>query len=242
VKLSRVTIAAPGATLAGILYAPDGTPRAQAVVLAHGYTASKETMDLLAGYLCGRGYSCVTFDFRGHKLGGSTGSMTGAEDALADLRAAADFARDRLGAPRLVLVGHSMGGLAALVVAAERADVSCSVAIAVGARPSHGFATPVGRALHVQRADYVEGLDTEPHLAQLDAIVPRVTAVRCPALVVAARSDVIVSVEDVRSLAGLVPGAELVEVASGHQEAPERARGIVANWIASREARVESRE
>jgi pimeloyl-ACP methyl ester carboxylesterase len=95
-RLARVTIGAPGARLAGIVYTPDGKRRPLGVVLAHGYTASKETMDLPASYLCGRGYPCLTFDFRGHKLGGSTGAMTGAEDALADMRAAADFARVRL--------------------------------------------------------------------------------------------------------------------------------------------------
>lgn len=233
-RLARIAFEAPGARLAGIAYEPRGACRETAIVLAHGYTASSGSMDLPASYLCLRGYPCLTFDFRGHKLGGSTGTLTGAADVLADIRAAAAHARARFGLRRVALVGHSMGGLAAVGHAADDDDVGAVVAIAIGARPSSGFETPLGHALHLQRADYVDGIPSRQLLAELDTVALRAREVRAPLLVIAARSDVIVAMEDAHALAALAPYGEVTEVAASHLDAPDRARALLANWLDSR--------
>src|SRR5207244_1044413 len=91
-KLERVVIPGDGVTLAGLVYTPREDSGRPCVVVSHGFTASKESVDLLAAYLCHRGYPCVTYDFRGHKLGGSTGDLNHASDTLADLDAAIRYA------------------------------------------------------------------------------------------------------------------------------------------------------
>lgn len=233
IQLERVTITAGSAHLAGLVYVPPLVKRPCCVVLAHGFTASKESMDLLAGYLCGRGYGCVTFDFRGHKLGGSTGELTGVHDAMEDMQAASAYAMARFHSTRCALVGHSMGGMVALSLAGRIPSVAGVAAIAIGTHPSRGFATVIGQAMHVQRAGYVAGIEPKRLLEQLDGLGPTVAALYGrPSLFVIARSDVLVAPDTVRELAALAgPDAQVVEVAASHLDAPQRCRGAVAAWL-----------
>src|SRR5689334_10779520 len=92
VRLSQIQIARPDLTLAGLTYSPVGDLKPFVAILSHGYTASKESVDLLAGYLASRGYPCVTFDCRGHKLGSSGGRLDDVQDAVEDLKAVAAWA------------------------------------------------------------------------------------------------------------------------------------------------------
>lgn len=232
-KLTRVTIPNGPVRLAGLVYTPDGEAQRLGVVLAHGYTASKASMDLLAAYLCGRGYSCLAFDFRGHKLGGSNGELNAASEAVEDLDAAAQWAGAHFGPVPCVLVGHSMGALVSLVLAGQRPEIAGVAAIATGPRPTRGFAGKVGQAMLAQRADYVTGLEPLRLLAQMDELAQGIGALDGrPALFVAARGDVLMKPEKVRELALRVgPTAEYVEVDGSHLEAPDRARGVVANWL-----------
>src|SRR5207247_1170624 len=128
-KLERVSIPGDDVTLAGLVYTPREDTRGAVVVVSHGFTASKESVDLLAAYLAQRGHSCLTFDFRGHKLGGSTGDLNHAVETLADLGAAIEFAKDRLSREDCILAGHSMGALVSLLVASRRHEVMAVAAV-----------------------------------------------------------------------------------------------------------------
>jgi pimeloyl-ACP methyl ester carboxylesterase len=68
-------------------------------------------------------------------------------------------------------------------------------------------------------------IDSRPHLA----------AIRCPALIVAAREDAIMPLAWLEELAGGIPGARLEVVeASGHcstLEQPERVTGLLRGWL-----------
>jgi pimeloyl-ACP methyl ester carboxylesterase len=228
-----VTIPNGTVLLAGLVYEPDEEPRRIGLVLAHGFTASKESLDLLASYLCNRGFPCLTFDFRGHKLGGSTGELHSPEDAVSDMEAALEFAMQRFSCEKYVLIGHSMGALVSVALAAKRSDVAGVAVIAVGPEPSRGFSGKLGQALLEQRNDYVAGLDTPTLLRRFDTLVHHVEELRArPLLFVAARGDVLMKPERVRSLAGRAgPGATYVEIDGTHLDAPDRARGVVANWL-----------
>jgi pimeloyl-ACP methyl ester carboxylesterase len=88
------------------------------VVLAHMFPADRGSWAEFASLLAGEGYRALNFDFRGY---GGSGGTRAIPEMWRDVLAAADELRAR-GARRVVLVGASMGGTAALV-AASRADL-----------------------------------------------------------------------------------------------------------------------
>lgn len=89
-------------------------------MLAHCFTCSADLSALrrVASGLTERGIAVVRFDFTG--LGSSDGEFANTDftSNVGDLVAAADWMREHLSAPQL-LIGHSLGG-AAVVVAADR--------------------------------------------------------------------------------------------------------------------------
>ncbi len=88
---------------------------ATGVVLAHMLGSDQGAWDELGDTLAARGFTVFTFDFRGH------GSSPGPRDvtlAASDLRTAVRVVQTQLRLPRLFVVGASMGGTAALKVAA----------------------------------------------------------------------------------------------------------------------------
>lgn len=98
---------------------PDGTvvhyrdqgPRdAPVLVLVHGFSASLIDWDAWADRLDNR-YRVIRLDLPGHGLTQAPAGYQGGMDAYADL---IDGVTRRLGAPRFVLAGNSMGGGAAL--------------------------------------------------------------------------------------------------------------------------------
>ena len=113
------------------LYLPATADRAPAVVLAHGFGGSKESVADDARDLAGRGYVVLTYSARG--FGSSTGDI-GLNDPryeIADLSTLIDLLADREeveldsgGDPRVGVAGGSYGGGVALLGAAydERID------------------------------------------------------------------------------------------------------------------------
>ncbi|WP_031552191.1 bifunctional alpha/beta hydrolase/OsmC family protein [Parvularcula oceani] len=118
---------ASGAELAARLDLPAGPVRAYAL-FAHCFTCSKDLIAsrAVSAALTRRGIATLRFDFTG--LGGSGGDFgsTNFTMNLGDLKSAADFLAEHYEAPSL-LVGHSLGGAAALVAAR---DLGCIKAVA----------------------------------------------------------------------------------------------------------------
>lgn len=134
----RVTFpGASGATLAGRIDRPPGAARAW-VLFAHCFTCGKdlEGARRIGEALAARGFGVLRFDFTG--LGESEGDFacsTFSSDR-ADLVAAAAYLRERGEAPA-VLVGHSLGGAAAIVAAAEIPEVKAVVTLGAPFAPAH---------------------------------------------------------------------------------------------------------
>jgi pimeloyl-ACP methyl ester carboxylesterase len=108
--------AAPGSTevirLAGI---ERGTGPA-GVVLAHMLGSSQAAWSPMVASLVDEGFHVLTFDFRGHGLSGGS-----RDPSHAGLDLAAAVAKIRvLGAKRVLVIGASLGGTAAVVVAATQ--------------------------------------------------------------------------------------------------------------------------
>ncbi|MEQ8330759.1 MAG: alpha/beta fold hydrolase [Longimicrobiales bacterium] len=139
--MSTIRLTFPGAEgheLAARLELPaDGEPAAFAV-FAHCFTCSKNLKAAvnLTRALAERGLGVLRFDFTG--LGESEGDFrdTNFSSNVADLVAAARFLEERYEAPQL-FVGHSLGGAAVLLAAAEVASVRAVATLGAPADPAH---------------------------------------------------------------------------------------------------------
>jgi uncharacterized protein len=108
-----------GVELAGRLFGPDDARAG--VVLAHMLPADQRSWFPFAERLAEQGYRVLTFNFRGYCPGGDGGCSKGdkqIDSAAVDLRAAVDRLRAE-GVQEVGIAGASMGGTAALMVAAD---------------------------------------------------------------------------------------------------------------------------
>ena len=116
---------------------PGGPPRAYAL-FAHCFTCSKDyfAASRISRRLADRGFAVLRFDFTG--LGESEGefSETCFSSNVADIEKAAEFLKREYQAPAL-LVGHSLGGAAAIVAAGRIASVKAVATLAAPADASH---------------------------------------------------------------------------------------------------------
>ncbi|WP_347330384.1 bifunctional alpha/beta hydrolase/OsmC family protein [Marinimicrobium locisalis] len=127
-----------GHTLAGALELPEsGAPKAFGL-FAHCFTCGKDVIAAtrIARSLADQGIAVLRFDFTG--LGGSDGDFanTTFTSNVSDLESAAEFLGREYQAPKL-LIGHSLGGAAALVAAKRIDTIEALVTIAAPATPQH---------------------------------------------------------------------------------------------------------
>ena len=92
-------------------WAPASPPRG-VVVIAHGFAEHGGRYAAVAEHLVAEGLAVVAADHRGHGLSeGRRTSVVRFDDYVDDLTTVITRARDRWPSQRLVLLGHSMGGL-----------------------------------------------------------------------------------------------------------------------------------
>ncbi len=120
-----------GYRLNGFLYTARGPGPHPTVVLLHGYPGNEKNLDV-AQDLRLAGFNVLFFHYRG--AWGSGGIFSFA-NVIDDVGNALQMLRRRAGeyrvdVSRLMLIGHSMGGFAALQGAANASDVRCVAALA----------------------------------------------------------------------------------------------------------------
>jgi putative redox protein len=107
-------------------------------VFCHCFTCTKETLAAfrVSRYLASHGYGVLRFDFTG--LGGSDGDFAKTSFAtnVADVHAAISWLEKNHRAP-VLLLGHSLGGTAALEAAIDASSVRAVVTIASPSQPDH---------------------------------------------------------------------------------------------------------
>ncbi len=130
-----------GITLRGESMEPPGThPDHTVVVLVHGWTGNSGTMTYVAEPLVAAGYPVFSVNVRRHGRSDNAPFVT-IRHFRDDLRhALAETRRRRPDAP-IAVVGHSLGGSAALLAAAKGAPVD---AVAVVAAPADLFEVTAG--------------------------------------------------------------------------------------------------
>jgi putative redox protein len=134
----KVTFAGhDGATLAARLDRPEGAVRA-AALFAHCFTCSKDIAAArqIAAGLAARGIAVLRFDFTG--LGHSDGEFasTNFSSNVDDVVSAADWMRDNA-MPVQLLIGHSLGGAAAIAATPRIAGLRAVVTIGAPHAPGH---------------------------------------------------------------------------------------------------------
>ena len=126
-----------GEKLAAALELPSGKPLAYAL-FAHCFTCSKDIKAAreIARALRSKGFAVLRFDFTG--LGSSEGDFanTNFSSNVDDLVAAANFLRQEFEAPS-ILIGHSLGGAAAIAAAKTIPEIKGVATIGAPADADH---------------------------------------------------------------------------------------------------------
>jgi dipeptidyl aminopeptidase/acylaminoacyl peptidase len=131
--LLPVTIPSGGARLFGVMYRPQGAGPHPALLLLPGFPGNERNFDL-AQFFRRAGWSVLVFHYRGSW--GSEGDfafrhvLEDTAAAMAWLRSDAARTDYRVDTSRLIVVGHSMGGWAALMTAAADSALDTVVSIA----------------------------------------------------------------------------------------------------------------
>ncbi|HUN29012.1 MAG TPA: alpha/beta fold hydrolase [Alphaproteobacteria bacterium] len=230
--LDLVRVSARDNEVAVLIYEPR-RPRNVSIVAGHGYSSSKHNLDFLCAFLQSHGFRVYNLDFPGHKLGASGGELRGFDDCVDAMGAVVALARER-GDDPVYTLGHSMGAIAALFVAAQDRTIAGSVAIATGyGRPS---ALTVLRAAGATdfRSSYVDGVDLPTLLEDIDGsfdrLIPQLEG--RPVFYVAAARDAMVSPASVRELYERAPEPKsFALIESDHTYAGEHARSDVLQWL-----------
>ncbi len=127
-----------GHGLAGVLELPDGGDARAYCLFAHCFTCGKSLSAVrsMSTQFAREGIGLLRFDFTG--LGQSEGEFaeTSFTTNLSDLVAASEFLATEYEAPKIV-VGHSLGGTAALAAAGEITSVEGVATIGAPADPVH---------------------------------------------------------------------------------------------------------
>ncbi len=127
-----------GEELTGRIQFPEGQPTQCYAIFAHCFTCGKnlKVIKEICSGLTVLGIAVLRFDFTG--LGQSEGDFenTNFSHDVEDLVEASKFLEDNYAAPTLI-VGHSLGGTAALFATKKLSNIKAVVTIASPSQPSH---------------------------------------------------------------------------------------------------------
>lgn len=142
-----------GELLNALAYIAQGPGPHPTVLLLHGFPGNERNLDL-AQALRRAGYNVVYFNYRG--AWGSPGAfsfvhaMEDAQAAVAYLREPANAAKLRTDPARIIVMGHSMGGMIASVVGAN--DPAIRAVVLISAADMAGRTLPAVEAGHQKMA------------------------------------------------------------------------------------------
>lgn len=196
---------AGGALLTGHLERPEGTPRGWAI-FAHCFTCGKDSRAAvhMSRALSRAGIGVLRFDFAGTGLSVEKGVSVSFAADVEDLQGAAQ-AMDAFGMAPSLLVGHSLGGLAAILAAAKMPHIAAVATIGAPSdlehilrlfgtddleaieRDGEAMVAIAGRPFLIRRSflDAIANIEVEKSIAGL----------RCPLLVMHSPLDQVVAID-----------------------------------------------
>lgn len=201
-------------------------PNAPLVVVMHGWGANAQSMLPLATVLHRRGFALLLMDARSH--GRSDRDTFSSMPRFAeDIDAALDWLaiRHRGSRQPIAVLGHSVGGAAALLAASRRHDIGAVVSLSTFDHPLRVMRATLARVRIPFRpfgwlvCRYVERVIG----ARFDTIAPVATIgrVRCPVLIGHGAEDDMVSPDAARAIAAAAPeSARLVLLDDAGHEGP----------------------
>lgn len=131
----EITIASDGLVLAGwFIPARDGA-RGPGVVVVHGWESTRSRTLPNARLLHALGFHVMTFDVRGHGASPSDGMPVSGREFGIDAAAAAAALAARPEVTSVGILGHSMGGVGALLAASTTPGIAAVVSISAPADP-----------------------------------------------------------------------------------------------------------
>lgn len=172
-SLVELNFESHGDRLNGHAYLADGPGPHPTVVLLHGFPGNERNLDL-AQDLRHDGFNVLFFHYRGAWGSEGTYSFT---HVIEDVAAATDYLRANAEALRtdpdkLILVGHSMGGFAALEAAARDETIACVAGIApanMGPLADAPAERTDGFAAYADTMQMLAGLTGENAIAEVKA-------------------------------------------------------------------------
>lgn len=208
--------------------------RGVGLVVGHGYSSSKQNLDLLCNFLASHGFAVFSLDFPGHKLGASSGRLRSARDLTSAMSAVVQRARESLGGVPIYALGHSMGATTALLTTADDRNIAGVIAIATGIGRIAALQTLATAGATDLRSAYVDGLTLPELMREVETMLETSIAALHgrPQLYIAAEGDMMVARASVQSLYEAAPEPKHFEVVSGnHTYAGENARSAVLAWL-----------
>ena len=234
-----------GARLAGVLHAP--AQASASILLAHCFTCSKDlhTSIRLAEGLAEAGFAVLRFDFTGIGESGGEFDEKTLSTNVGDLTRAATALIER-GAGPCGLLGHSLGGAAALLAAHRLKTVRSVVVLGAPASPAHVTGLFVEAETEIRaRGEAVVEIAGRPFPISLEFLDDlevheaerRTAALGRPLLVVHAVDDEVVPVAEgervfaaARQPKGFEPVLGADHLLTDRAKAAEVA-GLVAGWF-----------
>lgn len=174
-------------TLSAKLELPADRKPENFAVFAHCFTCNKNfrAVRQISSALAANGFGVLSFDFTGLGESGGDFSETTFSGTVDDLVAAAEFLTAGFSAPSLI-VGHSLGGAAALLAASRLEKVKAVVTIGAPAEPQHvkhlfkdriddiesagASEVSIGGRPFLLKKEFVEDLDQQDLLAEVGAM------------------------------------------------------------------------
>lgn len=239
-------IGSTGAELSGLINRPSG-PVVGSALIAHCFTCSKDihTVTRLSSALVEAGWLTMAFDFTG--LGQSDGEFgnTSVTSEVGDISRAAVALLERRMGPCL-LIGHSLGGTAAVLASRRLRTLDAVIAIASPVDVEHvrHLIKPEDEAVIRERGCATVDIGGRPFslgvgfLDDLEVhdVAAAAAGLAVPLLVVQAGNDRVVDAEQTSRLAAASDQSTLVTVDGAdhlfsRREHAEQLAAAVINWL-----------